>query len=987
MSLPETHTPSLKNPSIIDPGSTTHKSVWEKCPFLKILSKVWKAVCGFFKKIADIFKPSPYVLTQRDLEYIKDAKNRYRPSPIPSPSQDLQEKEIRPVSNKELPPEEINNEEDDVYRDFRKAGLTFIDNAVKATYTEKVEPLLPTVQGELGKLKEYLNFGADVVITIGQGIKTPLEEKFIDFKVAEQLKPDMLRLVKWLVSKEKPINQEWFLEELKKRIGNEIEYSQRELAIEHCRKWLFENDFEAEDVPPLITPGTKFIEQKALERVFKDAVAILAEERIAQFDQKVQDNLNKKLPDIIQELMEKNGQKIGKIVINRLIEILDKAPFAETFDDIIALLADQSSAVIKAEQVGKDEIAKEKALIDLCEKASLDSPQRDPRAEQNRQDLIGIRAVYIESSRELWVSVQGENAYKEALKIAKEHIQDLESKNEIPEELTKIREQGVALWIKKQANDAKKNAISAAVKRIDSMDKDLEKEIEDEWLKSIGENAARESYRKFLVNGKALCHEKIHELDLVQDEIENNAPKQNSGGIENVLEILMAMLPKEDESEAHLFDTSAKRLMDLLFPPVEVKDLSGNKHTVDGLLYLLDQIDYGEELKEIYNEAAFIYREVLTDEKHMKIAKLLEENHATLERCVLKLTKTKTKDAVSQAIASLYQQFIVPQKIDELMAYTTLPALQETMVSALARSTLSYQLKNYAPLFQELVTAEDGDRDVKREKIIRDLSTATRQSLHSYDKDNMSDEKLHKLVEEQIIILEAFLSECFEKRTEQEGEDQGQVFLSFLEKYFETHYYESNPRYGDLVVNTAFKMGKLNGKVEYFADWFKGSLSREISAATHDMRESPHYLLEKATEQINVNYSSEEKVKELLYNKTQELKTEETEKHLQQQLEKTAKIAHDLLYYNASQQGFVARNAIKYVIGSNHELLNGVISRVYHQMLGNTLYTQNLMVRFQEKFSDLLIKGAENAAKSQTSLPIVKRPPSLVPSFVYHYND
>jgi hypothetical protein len=99
-------------------------------------------------------------------------------------------------------------------------------------------------------------------------------------------------------------------------------------------------------------------------------------------------------------------------------------------------------------------------------------------------------------------------------------------------------------------------------------------------------------------------------------------------------------------------------------------------------------------------------------------------------------------------------------------------------------------------------------------------------------------------------------------------------------------------------------------------------------------------------------------------------------------LEKTAKIAHALLYYNASQQGFIARRAIQWVIGSDHSTLNGVIGRIYQKMLGNTLYTQNLVVRCQERISEALQQGAKAVAEGQTSITQVDKVPSLIPSFV-----
>lgn len=996
MSTAEPTATHFKSPTATNTSGTTHKSVWEKCPFLKLITKIWDAVCWFFNKIGEVFNPSPYDLSKKDLEYLRAAKSRYRPkSPPDTPRQSLRKRHVSVKSGGVASGEDSQEEKsaaaksalnDEVYKDFKRAGLDFVDHAIEATYEEMVEPQLPTVQKHLGKLKEYLNFGADFVISIGQGIITPLEEKLEAFNIAENLKPDMKKLMNWLLKDQKSIDQDLFIADLKKRVGDIFKQEdQRDQAVEHCRKWLFDTD----QSEALIDPSAETSRKRDVKEVFRHAATILAEKRISQFDAMVKENLNGNLPDIIQRMMKYNGQKIGEIVINRLIEILDKAPFTETFDDVIALLADQSSAVVDAERARKREIAREEAQMDRNERAFRDSPQADPQREANRQLLIENREAYIKSSRELWVSLQGDRAYKQAIKDAKLHIQELESGDETSDDLTQIREQGEARWIKSQAYKAKATAVENAKARIISTyageDQDakdqLDKEIKDQWLESIGEGAARLSYREFLVDGKPLCHEKIQELELVQDAAETDA-KKSSGGIENVLEVLMAMLPREDESDPHLFDASAQRLMDLLFPPVQVEDESGEVYTVDGLLYLFDQIEYEDELKKIYDEAVFIYQKVLTIDKQEKVIDLIQANYEAIERCVLKLARTKTQSTVSQAIASLFQKFIVPQKVNEMMAYDALPALQDTITEGLAKSILSNQLKIYAPLFRELVDAKNDDKSEKRTVIVDRLSATVRENLRGYS-EYISEEKLKELIENPIRLIETVLTECIDEVKLDDGEDRDDAFLRLLKGFFKTQYHDTNPRYGDLIINTAFKMGKLSGTAEYFSNWFKGTLSREVSAATHEVRESPHYLLQKATEQIDHRYSTKEAVKEVLYKKGPELENEATDARLKQEQEKTARIAHDLLYYNASQQGLIARNAIKWVIGSNHEILDGVIKRVYHQMLGNTLYTQNLMVRFQEKISEALRRGAEAVAKAQTTIPKVKKVPSLVPSFVY----
>ncbi|ADI38411.1 hypothetical protein [Waddlia chondrophila] len=969
-------------PSATDPVDISRvnepSSIKNSCPFLKLISKIWNAIKKIFKAIKNKFSPSPYNLSKKDLEHLQAAKQHRRSASRPSSLSEtnLSERNVEVKTAEEA--ESTHGEEsrvidDPVYQEFVKESMNFINLALETTYEEKIEPLIPGMKEKIDGLDSILKFGADVAISITSGVYRPLVEKLDQLSIAEKLAPSLQQFIHGLLKDKDKINQEDFRVHLEQKL-TDITDDNKNDAIEKCITWLFNTD----QADPLFKGGD-FNRKNIFEKVLREAILLLVEKRISEFNEKVHDHLKEDLSEIIKRMVVRNGSKLGEIVLNRLIEVIDKTPFTETFNEIIALFADQSAAVVSAENAREKAIEEEKSRLERYDRAVKDNARRDAKEEEEvRQSFILLRTDNLEETKELWIEEAGIQAEKRANEEVRLEFQQLQK--EKPE--SSVLKMGLEKWSARVAASAREKAESEARKEIEEIYHSddnqkiatLEMKMRDLWLQKVGEKAAKEEYKKFLVQGKPFCHPCIEDLELVRDEKE----KKSSDIVSIILNVLELAFKPEDVGEKHLFDASANRLMQLLFPPVTVVDSGGESHQVDGLLYLFNQIEWGSEFKEIYKEAAFICREIGATDEQKRIVKVIESSQSRIEQYVLRWTRNEIKSTISDSIASLFKKIVVPSQIDEMMAFDLLPSIQDAMVQSLVKNLISDKIAVYSPMFAKVIDSEDEKEEV-RSALIKEILLKIKENLNSSE---FEDERLNKLIEEQVMELEAVLEDFLSEREAADEEDREVIIGSALKDIFKKEYHGGNARYGDLVINTVFKLGKLSSIAEYFADWFKGILSREISSATHELQDSPRYLLKIATQKIHTSYPTKDAVKDLIYKPAEVIPTEDTKKKLDEEIKKTAGIAHDFLFYLSKQQSFISRKAIQLVIGSNPNHLEEVVNRIYQKMFSNPLYTQNLIVRVQEGVAKALQKGGEALDSIPKEIP-VDHVPSMIPSFVF----
>lgn len=907
-----------------------NKPTQSKCPVIRLLKRIWNAIKHIFTSFINLFKNKPLQLGNRDLQLLQAARDHFKASPPPDAERttlrnldviDLTATESIPAVDDD--PSEIANKattiKDPVMDDFHKTGLELFDVIIDQVIQKEVTPVIPRAQNYLDQLQDYLTEGADLAVNLTSNVVKPLNSKLKGFDLTASVEPDFKQFLNWL-TKNDPEK-----EEIKEAIhlDNTDAFSDDEIIT--CLKWLLDSHHKDK-----LIDHYENVDPNRVMDILNAAITVLTQIRIQEFNENVRDTLiggegeEGKLQGIVETVIKVNAHKAADQLLARFIAIIENVSFSEAFDDIIKLGVDQSNAILAANAAKEQRISEEEKLLKRCDKAAEMPEQDDPVKDELRNQLVNLKEKVDGYGREKWIEDKGDEAGLEVYK----------------------------------ANQ--------------------------------------------------ICHEQIEELDLILPP-KPKADKPKDGFVKALEVAKILLVPqKESDDKKHLFDASAERVINLLLPPVEVIDTEDNTQEIDGLLYLLNQAKFPKELIDIFEEGTYIYKEILTDDRQQLLVGLTQgiksAFYETIEANALNYAKGQMRDGIAKGISALFQKFIVPTRINDMMGEQALPALQGVLVTALSRQLVSEQVTTYAPLFNTPVDSTDEEKGGKRIALIEKLRIDVSEKLNSFEVDD-EDEFLENIITPFVEEIEGVLSKFMDSRKASKDEDREKVIASALNHHFETVYHGSNSQYADLVLNLAFKMGKLGSTAESFSGRFKGLIARELTAATHEMQKSPHYLVNIATKQIKNNYLNKEAarnqliidgtenptdeaiykkmsetVHSLIFEEGEDLDGETVKTKLDAEICKTAQIAHDFVMHIADQKNIVFKRLIKWAVGGNSSHLETVISRIYHQMLGNTLYTQNMMVRAQGILSKTLQQGAEKLDLTPKTIHRTEKMPDVFSS-------
>lgn len=975
-------------------------SIWGKCPFLKLIKKIWNVVKSIFYYIKNIiFPPKFKQLTSDDIEFLQRAKQNIRTFADGDSSDSSDDLNRRNISNhtqlntthSDTIIDEAGKQnllDDPTYRKFYDASVNFIHQASQIVCEDMIDPEIPEIKRQISNLHKHLIKGADVVISLGSKLTSPLDEKLANFIPTDIIHDDMKQLLEWLTDGKNSKKIDSISEKVFLNLKEKIKQDNLNFAIGICIRWIFETDHKK----PLLTSSIPFFSDKSVvELVFKEFIVILSERKIKEFDEKIQKNLNANLEEVVRSMLITNVEKLGKIVLERLICVIDEMPFSKMMDDFLRLLVDQSSAIIAAEKAKESKIEAESKRIQYYKKANQETEvQNDPEQEKLHLHYRECYEAYRQEVKRLWIETYAEQAKDFAIKNGKINLKTYnETGTENSEiNLEMINRVGAQEWLRYVGEQAKEESINELNEKYDTIycsdDQNLIQEFENElldlWLKNMGDDASSHVYKSFLTNGSPLCHPNIDELELVESNtlFKSNfqQSKEESGEfdlgavIDRLAKILPVILNLETNQSETLFADIADRLTTLLFPDLDLQ--LNNSSNDDGLVYLLGQLKYPQELIELYKEADFIYSHVLTDQRQKEIVNILKKNSQIIKTCLLRYLKYTIKISVTRFISSHFQKFIVQEKIDHLFAFTALPNIQMLIVKNFLLSIIKANYHSYIDSFVTIIKANSEDeRNQAKEEFINILNKKLCSHLNISD-DIVEDETLrdsyhldkiniNQLVVKQIDELILMINGVLATHENRDELDIHSFISETIEVYLSNEIPDTNPLFGELFDNYAFKMGKFSWLAEKGKGWFIDKIAAAMTQSTNNIQKSPHFLLGKAEEFLSESFSEPQQMRDFLSKEPGEIDPKATNDKLQNELTKTAKIAHDYLIYMIKQESFFIRKPLQwFVISSNYSQIDQMIKRIYRQFFGNPLYAQNLAVRMQEIISKALKEGAES---------------------------
>ncbi|MFQ5753035.1 MAG: hypothetical protein ACE5HI_13675, partial [bacterium] len=329
-----------------------------KCPYIKVRNKISNVVRWIFKQISSLFFSKPKKVKKREVAAREYARNiteikatRPEPPKRPVPASTSDEKKSNQPTI-----------ENPVMREFHVVTQELVGTTIDTVFEKKIRPKLSGFQEGLDKASEFTHLGADLAITVGVKVMPSLFNKLKEFNAKEKIQPELKKLLNWLLQVE---NKPKLEKDLRERIKS-IQIGEKEKDL--CLDWLLrtEHDQSLEDF--YSGPGIKIEgKEKQIEKMFEEAILLLAESKIRQYTRLWHEKMDTQLPDIIHKTMLINGQKVSSILIQRLIALLEKtkcktAPektkYTTAFDELTGMVFDQTKAVIAVEEAKKRMIKK-----------------------------------------------------------------------------------------------------------------------------------------------------------------------------------------------------------------------------------------------------------------------------------------------------------------------------------------------------------------------------------------------------------------------------------------------------------------------------------------------------------------------------------------------------------------------------------------------------------------------------------------------------
>lgn len=432
-----------------------------KCPFFKLVKRIWEFIKDIFNSLGDLFKPSPN-LSEKNIEDMRDkiaelvtARGGGKKTSFDFQVKKPPMKESRALRSLDLAikpkPESKDGDAIDLKREFLESSVVFnstfspesslklnsqlqieIPSSIQdesmrnlylesqkisgkmanKIYDEQIDQVVEKIQKGMLDPRDILKKATDIGTIIGFEAFRPLYERFTSVEDKNKIDPEAVQSLTWLM-KAMPAN---FQEQLENHI---LEHGKEKIIPEQLKvythtflKWL-KSDFKT----PLLSfypsqmeillngkPTRLLIDQAKVNFVQQTAVKLLLECKLDSFMKTVNTRLGEQLPAVAKRMVHDNFQKVSSQVILRIINILETMKFSSMFDSLIGITYDQTNAVIAVEEAKNDAATRAREEIEkvklAAQAASIPENQASRKTAQEflkEITLLGKKA-YIQHS-------------------------------------------------------------------------------------------------------------------------------------------------------------------------------------------------------------------------------------------------------------------------------------------------------------------------------------------------------------------------------------------------------------------------------------------------------------------------------------------------------------------------------------------------------------------------------------------------------------
>ena len=437
--------------------------------------------------------------------------------------------------------------------------------------------------------------------------------------------------------------------------------------------------------------------------------------------------------------------------------------------------------------------------------------------------------------------------------------------------------------------------------------------------------------------------------------------------------------------EKALYATIAENFLNLMTPTRKKLDVNGEVIEIDPFLELWDRLYLPEEFHDLIKQSGQLTQEFVTPEMTFLMEKIKQPSLEIIKSFFKSTTKDLLRKKIEEIVKDGFENITIPEKLNELNAETTFPSINLLLIETLAGQVVEKNIKEFAPMFYEMLASDQKDRNHHLKTIQHSLIKLTKgkfnlfNPLKFYTEEEKIDNKFeiktsglspHDWFDLTENVIQEIEKKILNSKVNQFPFNPSNTSLKevteLLKKSFTATPVENNKKFGTLSTDLIFKLGKFSS--EWLISFFlKDSLSASLSESVQPWRESHSKFIETIAGSLRKKLLNRETLKKLLEEK-QEVPSSVTEEKLAMQIEITASLAHDLIMGLAQEKGILQAYAVRKILTSGPGELTKVITNIYQRLFGNRSVNQNLVILATEKVFKSLSTASDNIKLQENML-------------------
>lgn len=478
----------------------------------------------------------------------------------------------------------------------------------------------------------------------------------------------------------------------------------------------------------------------------------------------------------------------------------------------------------------------------------------------------------------------------------------------------------------------------------------------------------------------------------------------------DIAPILKGNLSPQDVAQVKqkMYGRIGKRLLDLILPSQQIVK-NGKSETIPGIVYLLQQLEFPEELMILKDEVMRMATEILTTKETDLIKEIQESLPEIVNSVAVAVGKSVLQTALDTGMDKLFDFMLDDKEVKIIMGEQLMPLVFDEILETMSQSILLS--KSYLPQISKCF-ADRANSSEKPEEWYREMSDRLYKmfrvvAVNFFEGFQLSEEDFFKVMRPVIANLEAVTSTIEPKPV------NSSTVAVELKKFIAPENPEIakiDPRYSkdlyvDLVKNFVFEVGGLQSfaKVFFKIEPIRKMLNPLILRPLENYRASHHKIInslmaglredfldddtvirdliekeplkdiEKQIEKLQREGKAESASKlQELQAKAVKLRQEDSEQAIKKnragdivndQIEKIARIAYDFILFECGKQGplsgWVASKSVRQILGPNHTTLEKTIQKCFEKVIFN----KDMMANFLMLVSNIVLDTFESSAK------------------------